>query len=136
MQVLDASVIYKWYQQEAYSDKALKIRDEYLAYGHKISVPDLLLLELANIVRFKKGAHPDDIKKVINNVVKLGIDIVTPTLGLIEKAGELSFRYDITIYDALYLALSTEMDYVFITADNVFYEKISSIQNVKLLRDI
>lgn len=136
MQVLDASVVYKWYQQEQYTEKALEIREKYLSGELKISVPDFLLLELANIIRYKTNSHVSDIKMVLNNFIKLGIDIITPTIEIIEKAGELSFKYNISVYDAIYLALSVEMQYVFVTADKKLYEKVSKLSNVMLLKDL
>lgn len=136
MYVLDTSVVYKWYQEEEYTHKALKIREEYLSGHVKISVPDLILIELSNIIKFKKNSHSEDIKTVLDNFVSLRIDIVTPTLELVEKAGELAFKYNITIYDAIYFALANEIKYMFITADNNLYKKIHNVTNVKALKDM
>ena len=47
--VLDTSVIIKWYRQkEILADKALIIRDSYLSGYILVSIPSLVVYELAN----------------------------------------------------------------------------------------
>ena len=46
--VLDSSVAAKWVLPEVDSDKALRLRDEYLAQIHKILSPDVFPIELAH----------------------------------------------------------------------------------------
>jgi len=52
--ILDASVILKWFIEEKDTDKALKIRDDYVAGKIDIEIPDLLIYELANVLRYKQ----------------------------------------------------------------------------------
>jgi predicted nucleic acid-binding protein len=52
MSILDASVILKWFVDEESSDQALRIRDEFCRGEREIVVPDLLLLEVANALRY------------------------------------------------------------------------------------
>ena len=55
MIILDASVILRWFIEEEQSDKARKIQDDYLVDKLDIAVPDLLLYEVANALRFNKS---------------------------------------------------------------------------------
>lgn len=50
--VLDASVIIKWFVVEKDSDKAEKILEQYKAAIIDIIVPDIMIYEVANALRF------------------------------------------------------------------------------------
>jgi len=52
MQVLDTSVVAKWYFCENDTDKALQLRNTHIKYKKMIVLPDLTLIELANLVWF------------------------------------------------------------------------------------
>jgi len=54
----------------------------------------------------------------------MGIEIVTPTYSLLERAINMARDLDITCYDATYLALAEALEFEFITADEKFYNKI------------
>ena len=51
------------------------------------------------------------------------IEIVTPTYPLLERAIEMARHFNITCYDATYLALAEALEFEFITADERFYNK-------------
>ena len=136
MLVVDASVVVKWYCKEEDTDKALHIRDEYISGIIKISLPDLVILELANTIRYKKNSTAEDVEDVLNNFVKLRFDIIVPTIELTKKANRLSFKHNITVYDAIYLALAEELGYDFITADEKMYRKIQDLSFVRLLNKV
>lgn len=61
MNVLDASVIIKWFIVEEDSDKATYLRKEYMKNLTQIAVPDLMLYELTNALRFNKNITSDKI---------------------------------------------------------------------------
>ncbi|MCX6821780.1 MAG: type II toxin-antitoxin system VapC family toxin [Candidatus Aenigmarchaeota archaeon] len=52
--VLYTSVIGKWFKEETNSEIALKIREEFYQGKHEIVVPDLVLYELSNALRYDK----------------------------------------------------------------------------------
>jgi len=52
MIILDASVIVKWFSEEEYTDKALEIRERIRMEEERVIVPDLLLYELANALKY------------------------------------------------------------------------------------
>jgi predicted nucleic acid-binding protein len=136
MFVIDASIVVKWYCVEEGTDKALWIRDQYARGAIKISLPDLVILELANAIRYKKNSSAEDVEDVLNNFVRLGLDIVVPTIELVKKATRLAFRHKITVYDAVYPVLAEDLDYGFITADEKLYEKIQGLPFVRLLKKL
>lgn len=48
----------------------------------------------------------------------------------------MAFRYEITAYDATYVALAEEIDFDYITADKKLYEKIEELEYVHFLRSL
>jgi predicted nucleic acid-binding protein len=61
----------------------------------------------------------------------MGIEIITPTLSLLGKTVELAEEFDLTCYDATYLALAEELSFEFITADERFYRRIKKSTKLK-----
>lgn len=139
MIVLDTSVILKWYLEEEDSDKALNYLKEYLNRQINITVPDLILYEISNALRYNKDFIVNDIKLVIESIYLSKIKIVSPTIELINQAIEFSSSFDVSIYDSTYLALASLFNFQFITADEKFYKKIISKNKnlkIKLLKNI
>ena len=50
--ILDASVAIKWFTEETSHEKAKKFRERFLDGKINIIVPDLILYEIANALRF------------------------------------------------------------------------------------
>ncbi|PIU22884.1 MAG: hypothetical protein COT13_06060 [Chloroflexi bacterium CG08_land_8_20_14_0_20_45_12] len=133
MFVLDASVIVKWFSEEQYTAEALDIRGKFLAGECNIAVPDLLLYELANSLRYNPSFNEADVEQAITSLFDMGIDIIAPVSGLITEATKLAFRHDITIYDAFYIALATDLGYALVTSDMKLHQKVKQLDFVKFL---
>jgi predicted nucleic acid-binding protein len=131
MSVLDASVVLKWFVKEADSDQALKLREEFYAGGREIVVPDLLLFEIANALRFNPSFSSREISDSLDTLLGMGIEIITPTLSLLSKTVELAREFDLTCYDATYIALAEELGFEFLTADEKLFRKIEKSSNLK-----
>ena len=133
--VLDTSVVAKWFKEEEDSDLALQIREDFHEGLHEIIVPDLLLYEISNALRFDKKFTPDLITDAIGSLFEMDIVITVPSKELISDAAKIAIDNDVTVYDAIYVALSLKINGIFITADKRFYEKIKGTENCKLLSD-
>ncbi len=133
MKVLDTSVVAKWYIYEDGSEAALQLEYGFAAREFDIVVPDIILYELANCIRFSSNKTDKDVIDVLENFDSLGIDIITPTQSLLKSAAKLSFKYQTSIYDAAYLALAKAIGGELITADKKFYEKVKDERGVRLL---
>jgi len=125
MSVLDASVILKWFVDEEDSVQALRIRDEFYNGNREIIVPDLLLFEVSNALRYNPSFTVEEIKEAMRTIFDVGVEIITPTYSLLASAIELAKKLDVTCYDAVYLALAADLDFDFITADEKFYRKVN-----------
>jgi predicted nucleic acid-binding protein len=138
MSILDASVVLKWFIPEKDFEKADIIRTEYLQGIRSIIVPDLLLYEISNSLRYHPEFTSQEIKDVLKTLLDMEIEIITPTLALMEKAIDISKEQNITCYDATYLALADDLQEEFITADEKLIKKLSnSYQSFcKILKNI
>jgi predicted nucleic acid-binding protein len=138
MSILDASVVLKWFIPEKDFEKADIIRTEYLQGIRSIIVPDLLLYEISNSLRYHPEFTSQEIKDVLKTLLDMEIEIITPTLALMEKAIDISKEQNIICYDATYLALADDLQEEFITADEKLIKKLSnSYQSFcKILKNI
>ncbi len=87
--ILDASVVAKWFLEEEFTETALRLRDEYAEERIDITLPDLLLYEIANVLRYKKYS-PEDIGRVMESLFSMELFIVDPSIALLKKAAEIA----------------------------------------------
>lgn len=133
--VLDSSVIVKWFAEEEFTDKALNFRRELLSGRLEIAVPDLILYEIPNALRFSQRLGEEDIKSAISSIFGIGVDIIAPLKRVLDSAVGLSFKFNISFYDAYFIALAKDLEYKFITADEKLCNKIKALKFVKLLKE-
>ncbi len=136
MIILDASVVVKWFSEEEYTDKALAIRERIRVGEERVLVPDLLLYELANALKYNPSFDANDVSDALTSIFDMDLDIVTPIPEIINSAVTLAFEHNITVYDASYIALAKEIELTFITADRRLCERVSSLDFVKFIGDL
>ncbi|MEA1998307.1 MAG: type II toxin-antitoxin system VapC family toxin [Euryarchaeota archaeon] len=136
MYVLDASVIVKWFSEEEYTDIALKLRDDFFRGYTELVVPDLLLYEVSNALRYNPNFDETDVIEAADSLYDMGMSIIVPTGEVIRLAINLAFTNNVTIYDAFYAALAKAIDFTLITADIKFYRKTENLSFVKFIDEI
>ncbi|OGC22144.1 hypothetical protein A3J90_01820 [candidate division WOR-1 bacterium RIFOXYC2_FULL_37_10] len=132
LSVLDASVVLKWFVQENGSDKSREIQNKYLAGSIKIIVPDLLLYEISNVLRYNKSFSKKEIDEILTSLSEMGIEVFPINYNLIKDAVNLAYKFDITVYDACYVALALTLSTNLITADAKLLKK-ADIPEIELL---
>ncbi len=108
MTVLDASVVLKWFVHEEDSSTALRFRDDLYNGERQIVVPDLLLYEVANALRYNREFKADQVGEAVGSLFGMNIEIVAPTTTLLAKAAKAATHLELSCYDAVYLALADE----------------------------
>jgi len=136
MIILGASVVVKWFSEEEYTDKALEIRELIRMGKEKVVVPDLLLYELANALKHNPNFDANDVRDALTSIFDMDMDIVTPIPETINSAVTLAFEYNITVYDAFYVALAKETELTFITADRRLCERVNNLDFVNFIGEI
>lgn len=133
--ILDSSVVIKWFCEEEDTQTALAFREGHIKGELEIVDPDLVLYEIANALRYNKSISENDVKGAVDSLLRLGIDIIVPTKEVTDEAVSLAFKYDITVYDAYFIALAKALQFTSVTADEKLYNKVKELLFVKLLKD-
>ncbi|HYN44823.1 MAG TPA: type II toxin-antitoxin system VapC family toxin [Candidatus Limnocylindrales bacterium] len=136
MYVLDASVVIKWFSEEEYTDKAVKLRSDFFRRELELAVPDLLLYEVSNALRYNPDFDENDVVEAVDSLFGIEISIIVPTQQVIKTAINLAFSHKITIYDAFYIALAKDIEFTLITADYKLYQKTKDLGFVKYIDEI
>jgi predicted nucleic acid-binding protein len=121
--VIDASIAVKWVVEEEGTQEALILRRR-----AKLVAPELLTTECANIL-WKKCQRDELSKAEAFLAAKLlqAADIeFLPTRHLLEAATRIAVELDHPAYDCVYLALASECDCRFVTANEHFVRKLDA----------
>lgn len=82
--------------------------------------PELLVAETANVVLKKQRLgelNLEESRSLLRDMVSMPIELL-PHLPLAEDAYNLALEHELSVYDALFLALALENNAVFFTADH------------------
>jgi predicted nucleic acid-binding protein len=131
--IIDASVVIKWFSQEEGSERAVQVRNDHIEGKTNLIAPDLLIYEILNALRFKKGFDAPTVAQAVNDLLDLRLDIMTPIREVTNKSSELAYKYDITSYDSYYLALGETLGIKVLTADDRLYKKAKECKFLSLL---
>jgi predicted nucleic acid-binding protein len=136
--VVDASVLVKWFlhHQEADRDRALALRDLHISGQSKIHIPQLVLLEVLNAIRFNPKADEETAEAALEALQDLNLETKPVDGDLLRKANAIAWAYKIAIYDALYVAMAEQVGYPLITADEVMVKKLKGHSIVVPLREL
>lgn len=132
--VIDASIVVKWYNIEEYTDKCLRLRDDYVAGRIDILAPYLLLYEVGNALRYSPDFGARDVALALKDLLDMQMDLKFLDKAQCEMATRLAYDYAITIYDAVYLALALMSGAPIYTADERFLRK-AKVDGLKHVRE-
>ena len=132
--LLDTSVVMKWFVSEEKSQRAWQVQNDYLNGRCDLSVPELVLYEVANALKFTSPLLTGEkIKEKIESLIKLKINIYPFDYDILQLSVDLALERDITVYDAYFLTLARETDSIFITSDEKLYDRIGYLNFVRTL---
>jgi len=115
--VLDSSVVVKWFSKEAKSDEAIKLMNSHVDESIGVSVSELSLCEVANALRHKPDYGAEKLRNAVSQLFKLHLYLAPLDEDLLSRAGEIAYDGDVTLYDAIPVALAERQKTVCITAD-------------------
>ncbi len=115
--VIDTSVAVKWFSEEEGTPQALALRDSHVK-GHValVSTP-LLACELANALRYKPDYDHDRLVEAMNHYYNLHPREVPIDAQLLARSSEIAFSGNVTVYDAIPVALAVLKKTKCVTAD-------------------
>ncbi len=110
----------------------MRYREMFINDEIEIVVPDLILYEIGNALRYNPSFNDEDVRLAVRSLIDLGINIIIPTTEILDMAINLAFKYDTTLYDSVYLALAEILNDTLVTADKNLYDKTKE-KNIKIL---
>lgn len=136
--VLDTSVVVKWFSEydEDDMDKALGLRHKILNGKYSITVPDLLFYELANALRHNPQFTANDVKDAVESVIDMGFEMRGINDAVLGNAIDIAYKFNVTVYDAYFLALAQTEKNPFVTADYKFRERVKGFENIVKLSEL
>jgi predicted nucleic acid-binding protein len=134
--IVDASIILKWVlekEKEPDHDKATGLLHVWLGGTVGIAAPSLWTYEVANILG---RALPDDASQKMKLLLDLQIDVVDCSEQMIQQCFAWMKEYQVTFYDAVYLAAAHAANAVLLTSDEKFREKMKNDDRICLLKNL
>jgi predicted nucleic acid-binding protein len=124
--LLDTSVAVKWFVTEEDSERATSLRRAHLWDEIRLYVPDLLLMELANALRYTGRLSEERILEDLATFSALDISIVPFSIEVLRSSISLSLERDLAVYDAYFLAMAQAMEIPIITADRRMLSRLTA----------
>lgn len=117
--IFDTSVIIKWYKsyKEDRVEKAHDCLSSYLNNKIRICIPAVAVFEFINIAIYDRSLPASLWQKNIESFFSLNLEIYDANERLAEETFKIGKKYDISSYDASYIALAKMQKFDFITAD-------------------
>ncbi len=136
--IIDASVAAKWFLKgEEWEEESLRIKNMFENGGIDLSAPSIILYEVGNTIWKRKDISSEIARKLVEKAFEyLRELIVLPSGEIANLAMRIAREYNITFYDAIYIALSKQRKEIFITADKKLYNKVKNSFLVKFIADI
>ena len=125
--VVDASVLVKWFVDEQGSTDALRLQEDHLAEKLRIIVPELSFIEVINALRYKGGAA-ETLAAANRALWDCQFHVEKITELLLDKTAMLAVQHNLSMYDALYLAIAMLHNCALITADKKLARTPNAIQ--------
>jgi predicted nucleic acid-binding protein len=123
--LLDTSVVVKWFILEEGSDKAANLRHAHGRAELLLHVPDILLMELANALRYSPVVSAEEIPQALRMFSGLEINVVPFDLDVLISASALSLEHDLAVYDTYFLALARALEMPLIITDRKMLSRLT-----------
>jgi len=124
--VIDASVMAKWFIDEKNSFDAQALMEQYINGEILLFSPSLIYFEVLNALKYSKIFDIESLNLIGQTIDDYGIERIAITRNIRSMMIKISVNYDLSIYDASYVAIALEMDMKLITADRKIKKKLPS----------
>jgi len=125
--VVDASVAAKWFfPDEEFAKDAFRIQQDFLDKTVVLSVPTLIYYEINNILKSavqSKRVTEKEAIEAYEGFLNLEFAVYS-SKDLMKQALAKATEYDISSYDASYVALASYLKIPFFTADRKLLDKV------------
>ena len=131
--VVDASTIVKLFIKEEYSEAAYKIRDAYVEGSISIAVPSLIEYEVFNALKYSGAFSAEELEATFETLTNYDFTAFKPEKLLANEAIKTSLKYNISVYDAFYVALAKLNNTILYTSDQKLIKtvELSFVKHIK-----
>jgi len=109
--------------------RALQLRNDFRERKIDLLCPELLIYEIANVLRYKEDLEERLILKAIISIYEMEI-LMLVNQKIMESAVRLALEYGITVYDSTYLSFAQQLGCHLITADKKLFQKIKDLPGI------
>ena len=136
--IIDASVGVKWFikEHEGDRDAALAIRQRHITGQTQMIVPELFLLEVPNAIKAGRKGTEKDLADVLDVLTDLELQVERHTSTILRKTNAVAWAYNLTWYDAVYVALAEILGFPCVTVDDALLRKMKGHTIVLRLKDL
>jgi predicted nucleic acid-binding protein len=126
--VLDSSAAFKWVVPETDSDKARRLRDDFIKAVHQLLSPEVFSAELAHALTRaeRQGRLLVGQARIFWADVMTTPPLLVPSTPLTARAIDISSGLRIGVYDCLYVALAERENCQLVTADDKLVKNLQS----------
>lgn len=135
--VVDTSVAVKWFIVQPYYEQAIELLDCFEQGKCKLHSPSTIYLEFTNVLwKYSQFFELEDLLNILKKFLSLDL-IIHDHTHLLKGALNIAHKYDRSVYDAIFLHLSNEIEAEFVTSDEKLVNAVSKELNyVCLLQNI
>lgn len=133
MVVVDASVVIKWFIPETGVAEAERVLNDHMFGREDIFVPELLFYEVINALRYKMDIEQDAVNGFIVVLSRLELKRAGTDEQFLNTMFSIAKEYDISVYDAAYVALAEVFDCRLVTADAKLAKKAGHKAKIQLI---
>ena len=134
--VVDASVVAKWFMEEVYSDKAVLLRDKYVAREILLTSPSIMPYEVLNALRYSGLYSKEELVDIVRTLERYGIEHWDLEREYGERVAEVAIELNVSVYDASYVALAEIVNARLVTADEEIVTKAKNLIDLKHVKDV
>lgn len=134
--LLDTSVAVKWFLPEEDSVRAINLQESHVRDEVQLYAPDILLMELANALRYSPLTSAEEIPQALELLSELNITTIEFELEILFSAVTLSLENNLAIYDSYFLALAQALELPLITADRRMLSRLTAEEGTLSLADL
>jgi predicted nucleic acid-binding protein len=132
IQVLDASVLVKWFVEDEGREPAIGLLDEVVNQPRRFALPGLAWYELSHVLlRVTRKVEPAF--QNLERVMLLGIPCFAATPERCIKAMQMAKRFNLSGYDAHYVVLAEELEGRWVTFDAKAARSVTPRSRVRCL---
>lgn len=128
--LLDSSVILKWFLNEDGTAEAINYRRLSKRGRVDVAIAEFSFYEIANVLRFNKNISQEKVHRAIRDVAQAGLPILPFDITALHIAVENAYEYDISIYDAYFVAQADLEGMRLVTADERLAAKVNDPSSV------